>query len=105
MSGLPADDGGAMGSEASGAPATGGSGAASMGPDGTASTGGASTMGAAFALRTGAFPRRVEVQAPRARAEHITAAVSQREFVINVLACRAVRSGRAFVQPRLRVRI
>jgi hypothetical protein len=75
-----------MGSEASGAPSTGGSGVASTGPDGTASTGGASTMGAAFALRTGGPPRRVEEHAPSVSAEQITAIVSQRGFVIVVLA-------------------
>jgi hypothetical protein len=60
-----------------------------MGPDGTASTGGASTMGAAFALRTGGPPRRVEEHAPRARAEPITAVASQKEAFIVILLCGA----------------
>jgi hypothetical protein len=58
-------------------------------------------MGAAFALRTGGPPRRVEEHAPRASAEQITAIVSQRGFVIVVLACRAVHPGRKMMRLRL----
>ena len=77
--------GGAIGSEGRGAPATGGKGDASIGPEGTASTGGTSTMGAALAPRIGEPPRRVEEQAPSARAEHSTAPVNRRDLVIVVL--------------------
>ena len=73
-----------------GPPATGGKGVGSMAHEGTASSGAGSAIGAAAALRTGAPPKRVEVQAPSPRAEHITAAVSQMEFFIMVLSCGAV---------------
>ena len=61
-----------------------------MAPEGTASTGAGSTTGAAAAARTGVPPKRDEVQAPSPRAEHITAAVSQRAFFIVVLSCGAI---------------
>jgi hypothetical protein len=58
-------------------------------------------MGAAFALRTGGPPRRVEEHAPSVSAEQITAMVSQRGFVIVVLVCGAVLEGRRKMQTKI----